>query len=52
MTATLRGALNRAIRIGYLVRTSMLGDAYPFRWFNAGDFGNTNLENADVIVSR
>ncbi|MEI9959878.1 MAG: hypothetical protein WDM76_01735 [Limisphaerales bacterium] len=26
----------------------IVGDAYPFRWFNAGDFGNTNLENADV----
>lgn len=26
----------------------LVGDAYPFRWFNAGDFGDTNLNNADV----
>ena len=25
-----------------------LATAYPFRWFNAGDFGDTNLNNADV----
>ncbi len=24
------------------------GDSAPFRWFNAGDFGNTNLDSADV----
>jgi hypothetical protein len=29
-------------------RKYLVGDAYPFRWFNAGDFGNSNLENADV----
>ncbi len=26
----------------------IVGDCYPFRWFNAGDFGDTNLDNADV----
>ncbi|HEX4122203.1 MAG TPA: hypothetical protein VH619_16420 [Verrucomicrobiae bacterium] len=26
----------------------LVGDAAPFRWFNAGDFGDTNLENNDV----
>jgi hypothetical protein len=26
----------------------LVGDAYPFEWFNAGDFGDTNLNNADV----
>jgi hypothetical protein len=26
----------------------LVGDAYPFGWFNAGDFGDTNLNNADV----
>ena len=30
-------------------RKYLVGDVYPFRWFNAGDFGNTNLENADVL---
>ena len=25
------------------------GDSAPFRWFNAGDFGNTNLDSADVM---
>ena len=24
------------------------GSVYPFRWFNAGDFGSSNLVNADV----
>jgi hypothetical protein len=27
----------------------LVGDVSPFRWFNAGDFGNTNLDNADVM---
>ncbi|HTL58683.1 MAG TPA: FN3 associated domain-containing protein, partial [Candidatus Limnocylindrales bacterium] len=26
----------------------VVGDCAPFRWFNAGDFGNTNLNNSDV----
>jgi hypothetical protein len=26
----------------------LAGSVYPFRWFNAGDFGGTNLVNADV----
>ena len=29
-------------------RKYLVGNVYPFRWFNAGDFGNTNLQNADV----
>ena len=29
-------------------RKYIVGDAQPFRWFNAGDFGNTNLDNPDV----
>jgi hypothetical protein len=24
------------------------GDSAPFRWFNAGDFGNTNLDSSDI----
>jgi hypothetical protein len=27
----------------------LVGDGYPFRWFNAGDFGDGNLLNDDVI---
>jgi hypothetical protein len=43
------GAANsiKIVTIGQ--RKYIVGDAYPFRWFNAGDFGNTNLENADVM---
>jgi hypothetical protein len=26
----------------------IVGSVYPFRWFNAGDFGSTNIVNADV----
>lgn len=27
----------------------VVGDVAPFRWFNAGDFGDTNLLNNDVL---
>ena len=27
----------------------LVGDAEPFRWLNAGDFGDTNLVNVDVM---
>lgn len=27
----------------------MVGDVAPFRWWNAGDFGDTNLINNDII---
>jgi hypothetical protein len=26
----------------------LVGNVYPFGWYNAGDFGDTNLQNADV----
>ena len=26
----------------------LAGSVYPFRWFNAGDFGSSNIVNADV----
>ena len=29
-------------------RKYLVGDCAPFRWFNAGDFGDTNLNNGDV----
>jgi len=30
-------------------RRYLVGDVAPFRWFNAGDFGETNLLNNDVM---
>ena len=27
----------------------LVGDVAPFGWFNAGDFGDTNLQNNDVV---
>jgi hypothetical protein len=29
-------------------RPYLVGDCVPFRWINAGDFGDTNLVNADI----
>jgi hypothetical protein len=43
------GAANSIKIVTMGQRKYIAGDAYPFRWFNAGDFGNTNLENADVM---
>lgn len=40
---------NKAVRdvtVGY--RTYIVGDVAPFRWFNAGDFGDTNILNNDL----
>lgn len=30
-------------------RKYIVGSVYPFRWFNAGDFGSSNILNADVM---
>lgn len=30
-------------------RKYLAGDSAPFRWFNAGDFGDTNLDSGDVM---
>ena len=27
----------------------IVGDVHPFRWWNAGDFGDTNILNVDVV---
>jgi hypothetical protein len=29
-------------------RKYIAGSVYPFRWFNAGDFGSSNIVNADI----
>jgi len=44
-----RGAMNsvKIVTPGQL--KYLVGDCAPFRWFNAGDFGNTNLDNSDVM---
>ena len=40
-------ANNQAVTVG--APSYLVGDAAPFRWFNAGDFGNSNLLNDDVM---
>ena len=42
------GAMNsiKVVTVGQ--RKYIAGDCAPFRWFNAGDYGNTNLDNSDV----
>jgi DNA-binding beta-propeller fold protein YncE len=42
------GAINSIKIVTVGSRKYLVGNVYPFRWFNAGDFGNTNLQNADV----
>ena len=42
------GTINSIKNVTVGQRKYLAGNAYPFRWFNAGDFGNTNLQNADV----
>ena len=42
------GAINAVKNVTIGSRKYLVGNVYPFRWFNAGDFGNTNLQNADV----
>ncbi|MGD1083198.1 MAG: hypothetical protein ABSA47_00445 [Verrucomicrobiota bacterium] len=43
------GAINAVKNVIIGVTPYLVGDAYPFRWFNAGDFGDTNLQNDDVV---
>jgi hypothetical protein len=42
------GVINAIKNVTVGSRKYLVGNVYPFRWFNAGDFGNTNLQNADV----
>ncbi|TMP99069.1 MAG: hypothetical protein E6L09_10360 [Verrucomicrobia bacterium] len=43
------GTINSIKNVTAGQRKYVAGDAAPFRWFNAGDFGNTNLLNDDVM---
>jgi hypothetical protein len=43
-----QGAMNSTKIITVGSARYLVGDVSPFRWFNAGDFGDTNLENNDV----
>ena len=43
------GAVNSIKDVTVGQRKYLVGDSAPFRWFNAGDFGNTNLDNSDVM---
>ena len=42
------GAINSIKIVTLGIRKYIAGNSYPFHWFNAGDFGNTNLQNADA----
>jgi sugar lactone lactonase YvrE len=39
--------LSQAVTVG--APSYIVGDAAPFNWLNAGDFGDTNLDNSDVM---
>jgi sugar lactone lactonase YvrE len=43
------GAINSIKNVTVGSVPYLVGDGYPFRWFNAGDFGDGNLLNDDVI---
>jgi sugar lactone lactonase YvrE len=43
------GTLNSIKIVTTGQRKYVAGDCAPFGWFNAGDFGNTNLDNSDVM---
>ena len=48
--ATAGGApLNALKQVTVGQRKYVAGSVYPFRWFNAGDFGSSNIVNADVV---
>ena len=43
------GAINSIKNVTVGVIPYLVGDVAPFRWFNAGDFGDGNLLNNDVL---
>ncbi|MEW6157571.1 MAG: hypothetical protein AB1813_09070 [Verrucomicrobiota bacterium] len=43
------GTINAIKDVTIGERRYIVGDSAPFRWFNAGDFGDTNLLNNDVM---
>lgn len=43
------GVINAIKRITVGQAKYVAGDSAPFRWFNAGDFGNATLDNSDVM---
>ncbi len=43
------GAINSVKHVTVGQRNYIAGDVTPFRWFNAGDFGNSNILNDDVL---
>ena len=42
------GAINSIKNVTVGIVPYLVGDVAPFRWFNAGDFGDGNLLNNDV----
>lgn len=43
------GSINALKNVTIGSRPYLVGDSVPFRWFNAGDFGDGVLNNADVM---
>ena len=43
------GAVNSIKNVKVGVVPYLVGDVAPFRWFNAGDFGDSNILNNDVL---
>lgn len=43
------GAVNSIKRVRIANRSYIVGDVAPFRWLNAGDFGNGSIKNDDVM---
>lgn len=42
------GAINAIKYVTVNPQKYLVGSVYPFNWFNAGDFGSSNIVNADV----